>query len=242
MFVRREFYYQDDKSNKFWTVEVAGNTVITTNGRIGSKPRETRKEYPTEAIAQRERDKLVAAKLRSGYIEGAIAAAPNYAKPDWAGMVMSEDVFWRILGLFNWKKLGNDEAVIEPAVVALAQMTIDNIERFADILAEKLHALDTEAHAREIGEDAYKDGRHFSVDWFLYARCVPVANGCEIYRSILADPTKDCEFEALLSVAPEAYERKTGLEFEYITPLSYETFTNTAGWPRFGETAAGDFQ
>jgi hypothetical protein len=37
------------------------------------------------------------------------------------------------------------------------------------------------------------------------------------------------EFEAILSVAPLAYERKTGQEFEHSTPLSYETFSNREG-------------
>jgi hypothetical protein len=150
-------------------------------------------------------------------------------------MTMTEEVFWRIIGLLNWKKLGDDDGVIEPAVAALAQMGESDIERFADLLAEKLYALDTEAHAREIGEECYREGKHFSVDWFLYTRCVPVANGRQVFETILADPKqmpKDCEFEALLSVAPQAYERKTSQEFEYDTPLSYETFSNAAGWPR----------
>ena len=41
---------------------------------------------------------------------------------------------------------------------------------------------------------------------------------------------KDLEFEALLSLAPNAYELKTGKDFEYGTGCSYETFSNVAGW------------
>jgi len=146
---------------------------------------------------------------------------------------MSEDVFWRIIALFNWKKTGDDDAVIEPAVKALAQMSLDDIERFEDILSERLFVLDTEAHAREIGEYAYQPGKYFSPDWFLYERCVVVANGCEFYESVLADATKmpkDMEFEALLTVAPTAFERKTGEEFDHVSGVSYETYSNQAGW------------
>ena len=152
---------------------------------------------------------------------------------DWSSLSMSDEVFWQIIGLFNWKKTGDDDAVIKPAVAALARMSEADIERFEDILAEKLYGLDTQAHAREIGEDAYREGKHFSVDWFLYARCVVVANGRVYYEKVRANPSempKDMEFEALLSVGPHAYERKTGRELKHITPLSYETYSNIAGW------------
>ncbi len=231
--MRRDFYYQDDRSNKFWTIEVADRTCITTHGRIGSRPRETRKEFPTQDAAQRELEKQVASKLKKGYIEGPLDAVPEYVKPDWSTMAMSDDVFWRIISLFNWKKLGDDEAVIEPAVAALVQMDVADIEQFEEILAEKLYALDTEAHAREIGEEAFQPGKHFSVDWFLYERCAVVANGREFHASVLADPAqmpKDMEFEAILSVGSSAHERKTGQELDHVTPVSYETFSNRAGW------------
>ena len=232
--MRREFYYQDDTSNKFWTVEVVGCVCVTTHGRMGAAARETRKEFPSEKAAGREAGKLVAAKLKKGYIEGALAAAPVYVKPDWSAMTMSDEVFWRIVRLLNWKKDPDDlDAIVEPAVAALSQMDVPDIERFEDILAEKLHALDTVAHAREIGEEAFRPGAYFSVDWFLYVRCFAVASGPQFYAAAVADPAqmpKDVEAEVLLSVAPMAFERKTGQEFDHSTPLSYETGSNQAGW------------
>lgn len=68
--MKREFYLQDEKSNKFWTVEVAGAECVTTHGRIGSTGRETRKDFGTKAAAEKERDKLIAEKTKKGYIEG----------------------------------------------------------------------------------------------------------------------------------------------------------------------------
>jgi predicted DNA-binding WGR domain protein len=231
--MRREFFYQDDKSNKFWTVEVVGKTCVTTHGRIGANPRETRKDFPTENAALREVDKQVAAKVKKGYMEGDLSSVPEYVKPDWSTMTMSDEVFWRLLRLLNWKKVGDDEAVIEPVVAALALMSVADIEQFENILAEKLYKLDTESHAREIGEEAFRPGKYFSVDWFLYERCVVVANGREFHESVLADPTKmpkDMEFEAILSIAPSAYERKTGKELDHVTTFSYETYSNQVGW------------
>ena len=46
-------------------------------------------------------------------------------------------------------------------------------------------------------------------------------------------------FEALLYLAGEAYEQKTGAQWDYLPQLSYETFTNQrggavrAGWTAF---------
>lgn len=231
--MRREFFYQDDRSNKIWTVECRGAEVITTHGRVGAAPRETRKVCADEAAAQREAGKLAASKLAKGYVEGRLDDIPAYQKPDWSAMSMSEEVFWRLLRLLNWRRLGDDEAVIEPVVAALAAMNEADIKAFEDLLAAKLHLLDTKAIAAEIGEDAWQPGKHFSADWFLYARCAVVANGPDLLAEVLADPKampKDVEFEVLLTIAPTAYERRTGRPFEHVSPVSYETFTNRAGW------------
>jgi hypothetical protein len=147
---------------------------------------------------------------------------------------MDENHFWELINLLNWKKTGNDEAVIKPVVRKLSKFEIEDIYAFEEILAQKLYELDTEAHAREIGEDAYRNDKDFfSVDSFLYSRCCVVANGKELFEVVRANPAefpKDMEFEVLLSIAPEAYELKTGQEYDYLTSVSYETFSNKEGW------------
>jgi hypothetical protein len=63
---------------------------------------------------------------------------------------------------------------------------------------------------------------------------VVIANGPDYYALVLDDPLqmpKDMEFEALLSVAQQAFERRTGREWDHVSPVSYETFSNGAGWP-----------
>lgn len=147
---------------------------------------------------------------------------------------MNEVVFWSIISLLNWDASGDDEFVIEPSVVALMEYSAQDIIEFEEILADKLFRLDTLAHARNIGEEAYTDGsNYFSADWFLYSRCVVVANGKELYDSVLQQPKhfpKDLEFESLLLIGSEAYQRKTGNEYNHSTKLSYETFSNQIGW------------
>jgi len=148
---------------------------------------------------------------------------------------MNEDVFWELIAKLDWAKTGDDEAVIRPVVKALAKRSVEDIFRFHDLLAEKLHAIDGEAYARNIGEDSYRgDDEFFSVDNFLYVRCCVVANGRALFNRVLADPTampKGLEFEALLTVPEEAFSQKTkGDEYPHLAEPDFETFANRDGW------------
>ena len=143
----------------------------------------------------------------------------------------TEDQFWALMDQLDWTKEGNDEAVVEPVVAALAAMPVANIYRFQDLLSEKLWLLDTQAHAEASVKDP--DG-YISADIFLYDRCCVVANGKDIYEKVLNDPKKwpkGLSFERLLDVASDAYERKTGSEFDYFsTTYNYESGSNEKGW------------
>jgi hypothetical protein len=150
---------------------------------------------------------------------------------------VDEKEFWRVIALLDWDEAGDDDAVLKPARKALAKKSLEEIAAFENILCHKLHALDTMAHARHMGEGAYEDeDSDFSADVFLYARCCVVANGREYFEAVLADPAafpEDLEFEALLELAASAHELKTGEEVGYFeTDVSYETFSNAAGWAK----------
>jgi len=160
---------------------------------------------------------------------------------------MDENTFWDIIERFDWDEIGDDDAVMEPACEALAALDEEAIFEFDDILSEKLHALDTREHCRacyagQLNPDNGDD--YISADDFLYSRCVVVANGRDVYASILADPSQmpqDVEFESLLSLPASAYELKTGEEYEHVPPVSYESFQNSAGWAPTDKTRPGKF-
>jgi predicted DNA-binding WGR domain protein len=48
--MKREFYYQDKSSNKYWKIECSGSSVITENGRVGAKPRRTENSFLVHRI------------------------------------------------------------------------------------------------------------------------------------------------------------------------------------------------
>lgn len=146
---------------------------------------------------------------------------------------LSEDQFWQLINLLDWEKTGDSNAVIEPLVASLSTRSIEAIQTFEDRLSEKLYLLDGEQYAQHTGDNAYKDGREFSVDTFLYARCCVIANGQEFYKSVLDNPLempKNLTFSALLRVASTAYLRKTNTIFKYQPIFLYETFSNLNGW------------
>lgn len=146
---------------------------------------------------------------------------------------MNEEQFWQIIDLLAWEAGDDDDAILAPAVERLQQFSEEDIFRFQDILAEKLFLLDTQAFAEQLGEGRFGGDQHFSVDVFLYARACVVANGQAFFRQVLQNPAKmpkEYTFEAILYLAQEAFERKTGQDWTYLPQKSYETFSNREGW------------
>lgn len=146
---------------------------------------------------------------------------------------MTESRFWEIIDLLDWTKGDDDDAILQPAVTALQDCSVADIFRFQDILAEQLFALDGQAFAEQIGTRSFGGAQHFSVDTFLYARACVVANGQAFFHKVLENPSlmpKDFTFEPLLYLAGQAFEQRTGKEWEYLPRVSYETFSNRNGW------------
>jgi predicted DNA-binding WGR domain protein len=65
----REFRFSEGTSNKFWRIHVDGTTHTIVFGRVGSAGQTQTKEYGTGDEAARAAEKLVAEKLRKGYVE-----------------------------------------------------------------------------------------------------------------------------------------------------------------------------
>lgn len=147
--------------------------------------------------------------------------------------MMDDKLFWEIISLFDWQQTDEDN-IIKPAIRHLSKLKVSDIKQFEENLTFKLYTLDTKEHAKNIGQNSYKNNDdYFSVDFFLYARCKAVANGQSFYEAVLNDPTKmpkDEDFEELLTISEAAYELKTKKELDYSTGCDYETFSNKAGW------------
>jgi uncharacterized protein (TIGR02996 family) len=71
----RTFVYSDDRSHKFWNIELKGRSFSVTFGRQGTAGQMQTKDFADEVKARKEHDKLVAEKLAKGYRETTPAAS-----------------------------------------------------------------------------------------------------------------------------------------------------------------------
>jgi hypothetical protein len=146
---------------------------------------------------------------------------------------LSEARFWAIIDKFNWEYEEDNDGVLEPAIDYLSTQPVRHIFEFADLLSEKLYALDARKYAQNIGEDAWLPNRYFSVDNFLYARCCVVANGKNAFEKVLKNPLlmpQDRTFEDILYIASTAYKRKMNKKYNYAPTYPIETYSNKEGW------------
>jgi predicted DNA-binding WGR domain protein len=65
----RRFELVNWKHNKFWTIEIDGDTYTTSWGKIGASPTYKDKTFPDSYSATVEYDKKISEKLKKGYIE-----------------------------------------------------------------------------------------------------------------------------------------------------------------------------
>ena len=59
--------FHDDKSDKYWSVEMLGSDLAVRHGKTGSIGKVQLHEMESAADAQREATRLVASKTRKGY-------------------------------------------------------------------------------------------------------------------------------------------------------------------------------
>jgi predicted DNA-binding WGR domain protein len=67
--MKRRFEFAEGTSNKFYEVDVAGNGVSVTFGRIGTSGQTQTKQFGSPAEAQKHADKQITQKLKKGYVE-----------------------------------------------------------------------------------------------------------------------------------------------------------------------------
>jgi predicted DNA-binding WGR domain protein len=79
--ITRTFELTEGKSDKFWTITVAGKRHTVNFGRRGTAGQTQTKEFADGAAAMRASEKLVAEKLKKGYIEVGVARAAPTAPP-----------------------------------------------------------------------------------------------------------------------------------------------------------------
>lgn len=79
--IQRTFEFAEGTSNKFWTISLDGKSHTVNFGRIGTAGQMQSKEFGSEAEAQKSFDKLVAEKVKKGYVEKGAPTGSASAMP-----------------------------------------------------------------------------------------------------------------------------------------------------------------
>ena len=77
MITKRYFELVDEKSNKFWEINVTGKKLTIRYGKIGTDGQTTLKELASSAEAEAQLEKLVLEKTKKGYVEGGYESIKN---------------------------------------------------------------------------------------------------------------------------------------------------------------------
>ncbi|EMO33460.1 leucine rich repeat protein [Leptospira santarosai str. HAI821] len=67
--MKKYLTYQDEGSNKFWSIDVSGSTFTVTFGKVGSSGQSSVKTFHDEQECLKEAEKLLREKLKKGYVE-----------------------------------------------------------------------------------------------------------------------------------------------------------------------------
>jgi predicted DNA-binding WGR domain protein len=78
--MKRYFEFQDSKSYKFWQVEIEGNQLTVTYGKIGTAGQVKVTECASVEAAEKEANKLAAEKTKKGYVEKMEASSKKISK------------------------------------------------------------------------------------------------------------------------------------------------------------------
>jgi predicted DNA-binding WGR domain protein len=93
--MKQTFVYRDEKSNKFWSIEVTGSSFTVTFGRVGTAGQTQEKSFADEAACRKEADKLIAEKTKKGYAEqdgeSEDTAPGNAYREEWEKIVTAAD-------------------------------------------------------------------------------------------------------------------------------------------------------
>lgn len=249
--MKRFFINQNDLSDKFWNIEYEGEEQIVHYGKIGTAGREITKKFASEEECQKESEKLIAQKMKKGYVE----VSPNEEIP--AKIEMSEEekaefLFWEAIEKsykYNKKKWDayDVEEHLEKLTNYLSKHGKERLVAFEKTLQEKLMELYTAQIAElyiilncdfEKKDDIYsfEEEPYISADGFIYFRCWLLLKGKEFFEDITKDINAfisgkyhfdigDTWAEGLLYVSDDAYSENHENEDECeIRDIVYEKY------------------
>ena len=109
---RRELIFMDSTSSKFWNIELSGDSHTVTYGRSGTDGQTKTKSFADADAARKDFEKLVAAKLKKGYVDAGSASA-------------SEDEDGNELPVIAFRSIMKQDDVYENAKTFIGRRVVD---------------------------------------------------------------------------------------------------------------------
>ncbi|ULH27800.1 WGR domain-containing protein [Leptospira weilii] len=108
--MKHHLTYKDDKSDKFWNIEVSGKSFTVTYGKTGTAGQTQTKTFGSEGECLKEAEKLLQEKLKKGYAEVDNFAKTKSASTDKKNREPQADYLKEWQEIANSKDLQNDLA------------------------------------------------------------------------------------------------------------------------------------
>lgn len=148
--MERHFIYQDEKSQKFWSIQAEGLKLEVCYGRLGTVGQKKEKAFDNEEALQKEVNKLIKEKVKKGYVESdkeQVLATKDEAKR--YGLT-SDEVWDDGKGIDDLiKRMANDkklEGLKHITIGCWGESCDENCQKILDFFVEnkeKLQALET---------------------------------------------------------------------------------------------------
>ncbi|HEY9734407.1 MAG TPA: DUF4240 domain-containing protein [Drouetiella sp.] len=181
----RRFEYTDEKSGKFWEIGLNDKSVTVKFGRTGTTGQLQTKSFSSHGEAQVHHDKLIAEKIRKGYVEAASTTA-NLSPAE-----IDESWFWKIISDSRRGTDGDIEAQLERIDTLLRKLSDAELGKFNDITSDLI----ARSERWDIWAAAYYDNDGCSDDGFMDWRAGLVLAGRKAYESVLSEPDSLAQFE-----------------------------------------------
>ena len=151
---RRELVFMDSTSNKFWHIELSGNSHTVTYGRSGTDGQTKTKEFASEEAAKKDFEKLVTAKMKKGYVDAssATASAHGDALPVLAfRSVLKQDDLYYNAKTFIGKRVVDYDPDKTPAPGGKTVYRFRSDYDEANCIPHLTHFLETDAAGEAVG-------------------------------------------------------------------------------------------
>lgn len=153
---RRELVFMDSSSNKFWRIELSGDSHTVTYGRAGTDGQTKTKAFADEEAARKDFDKLIAEKLKKGYVDADSATASTGDDGDslpvlaFRSILKQEDISHNAK-TFIGKRVADYEPDKKPAAGGKTVYRFRSDYDEANCIPHLTHFLETDAAVEAVG-------------------------------------------------------------------------------------------